>query len=107
MYISFFRVNVISDDQLHLKTISGHLIAHKDLSRYNKQYLIRRLPEHTKLEHQKRHRLGWSLSNDTNPMTKASLIQQRQQLQSQKYHKLRIGVKANKLQRHFRQELLQ
>lgn len=104
-------VNVLDGDEYQLVLPSGAVVGHRSLMRYYKQRLNpNRALMPVKTSNKKLHKvlaeyrsLGWSASQQMAVAKRARDIHHMKR-QYQKWN-MKLGVKANKLQRHFRPQV--
>ncbi|XP_068221646.1 cytoplasmic 60S subunit biogenesis factor ZNF622 isoform X2 [Palaemon carinicauda] len=103
-------MNILSGDDFQLVLPSGAVVGHRTLMKYYRQRLkpertvaIQKTPgrSFTNLLSQYR-ALGWNGATQADVVKKSKDLKFMQKIRS--HHNMRLGVKANKLQHHFRQQ---
>jgi pre-60S factor REI1 len=102
----------LEGDEYQLVLPSGNVIGHRSLMRYYKQHLNPNRAVVVKKSDRKLHSiiasyraLGWTAAHQEQISRKARDIHVMKRTQAKLY--LKVGYKANKLQKHFRDQLLQ
>lgn len=101
--------NELDDSDYQLVLPSGAVVGHRSLMRYYKQNIDPDRAVMLSKNTRKLHKvlagyraLGWSVTQQEAAARKARDLHQMKRMQS-KYH-MQLGMKANKLQKHFRQQ---